>query len=87
MLAAMGRPTGALISLGLDHVWAGGWPQAEPGNWSPVGVQPPLTLPSSWAATLKWEEGEKEVSGLEHELNPSQKWVLLVEGKQEKAKL
>lgn len=38
-----------------------------------VGVQPPLTLPTSWAATLEWEEGEKEVSGLEHELNPSQK--------------
>lgn len=60
--------------LKLDHGWAGGWPQVKPGNCPPVAVQPPLALPTSWTATLEWEEGEKETSGLEHELNPSQKW-------------
>lgn len=64
---------GGSHQLKLDHGWAGGWPQVKPDNSPRVAVQPPLALPTSWTATLEWEEGEKETSGLEHELNPSQK--------------
>lgn len=66
----------------LDHVWAGGW-----ARQSPLWVCCLLWHCYHGSVTLGWEE--REISGLEHELKPSQKrefCFLFCEGKATKSK-